>query len=203
MFSRESLVHLYQEKGLSASVIARQLRCSEHKVNYWLAKFGIPKRSIADALYQKWNPYGDPFEVQQPKTVEEGILYGLGVGLYWGEGTKASKTSVKLSNTDPELIGAFLAFLHKFYRIDSKRLRFGLQIFGDMDIKTSVRYWVKTLRVSRKQFYPKIIVTPYRGVGNYRNKTKHGVLTVYFNNRKLRDIIRSAIEKQTMRNKPT
>lgn len=195
MLACELLNDLYIHQGLAVPAIARKLKCSDHKVNYWLSKFSIPKRSISDALYKKWNPRGDPFSVQRPKTIGEGILYGLGVGLYWGEGTKASKSSIKLGNTDPALIQKFIEFLLTFYRIDKKRLRFGLQIFGDMGVEKSVRYWMRALLVSRKQFYPKITVTPHRGVGNYRKKTEYGVLTVYFNNVKLRDILCSAIQE--------
>jgi hypothetical protein len=39
--------------------------------------------------------------------------------------------------------------------------------------------------------------------GTYRNKTKHGVLTVYFSNTKLRDIIMDAIEELRRSCKPT
>jgi len=195
MLKQETLMGLYQQKGLSVSAIARRLRCSEHKINYWLSKFNIPKRSISDALYKKWNPNGDPFSVRAPLSVEDGILYGLGVGLYWGEGTKASKTSIKLGNTDPALVRKFVDFLLKFYGINKRRLRFGLQIFGDMDTNTAVKYWMRSLNISRGQFYPKIIITPHRGIGNYRKKTRYGVLTVYFNNRKLRDILCNAIDK--------
>ena len=143
MLKQETLMGLYQQKGLSVSAIARRLRCSEHKINYWLSKFNIPKRSISDALYKKWNPNGDPFSVRAPLSVEDGILYGLGVGLYWGEGTKASKTSIKLGNTDPALVRKFVDFLLKFYGINKRRLRFGLQIFGDMDTNTAVKYWMR------------------------------------------------------------
>jgi len=195
MLKQETLMALCQQKGLSVSAIARRLRCSDNKVNYWLSEFKIPKRSISDALYKKWNPKGDPFSVRAPLSVEDGILYGLGVGLYWGEGTKASKTSIKLGNTDPALVRKFIDFLLKFYGINKKRLRFGLQIFGDMDTNTAVKYWMRSLNVSRGQFYPKIIITPHRGIGNYRRKTRYGVLTVYFNNRKLRDILCNAIDK--------
>lgn len=195
MFTIDTLRYLYTEKGFSVPVIARRLKCSEHKVNYWLSKSGIQKRSISEALYKKWNPHGDPFVVRSPKTVEEGILYGLGIGLYWGEGTKASKGSVRLGNSDPMLIKKFIEFLVGIYGIDEKRLRFGLQIFGDMEKNTAVRHWVRILGISRKQFYPAIVVTPHRGVGNYRQKTKHGVLTVYFNNKKLRDTICGAVER--------
>ncbi|MCR4325995.1 MAG: DUF3606 domain-containing protein [Patescibacteria group bacterium] len=198
MLSRNVLALYYLERKFSVSEIAKRLRCSEQKVNYWLRKHNIPKRSISDALYQKWNPDGDPFVVRQPKTVSEAVLYGLGVGLYWGEGTKASKGSIRLGNSDPALIRKFIEFLVRFYGIDRLRLRFGLQIFGDMDEEKSVHYWTRSLKVSRKQFHPSIMVTPHRGVGNYRKKSEHGVLTLYFNNTKLRDILCNAINEMAM-----
>lgn len=58
----------------------------------------------------------------------------------------------------------------------------------------TLKFWMKKLEVSKKQFQ-KVVVTPTREVGNYRNKTKHGVLTVHFNNKKLRDIIVHAIKE--------
>jgi hypothetical protein len=195
MLARKELLRLYVVKGLSVSAIAKRIGCSQHKVNYWLAKSGIPKRSISDALYKRWNPKGDPFSIRQPQSIQEAILYGIGIGLYWGEGTKASKTSVRLGNSNPALIRTFVTFLVRFYRIDSRRLRFGLQVFGDMRPETALRYWMKYLRVPRSQFYPSIVVTPHRGIGNYRQKTKYGVVTIYFNNRKLRDILCNAIEE--------
>lgn len=197
--SKDILTKLYVEKGLSVSAIARQLKCSQNKVNYWLRNFGIPKRSIREALYRKWNPTGDPFLVRSPETIREAVLYGLGIGLYWGEGTKANKNSIRLGNSNPALIKRFVDFLVSFYQIDRKRLRFGLQVFSDMNADATLSYWARYLNVPKKQFYPKVIVTPYRGVGNYREKTKRGVVTVYFNNSKLRDIICRAIDEESMK----
>ncbi|MEY4747204.1 MAG: hypothetical protein RLZZ416_253 [Candidatus Parcubacteria bacterium] len=194
MIGRGTLLKLYQEKKLSVSTIAKQLKCSQHQVNYWLSKFKIPKRSISDALYEMWNPAGDPFKVSFPRTINEAILYGIGIGLYWGEGTKANRGSIRLGNSDPKLISIFIQFLVKCYGIQTKKLRFGLQIFGDMNKTEAIRYWMRLLRAPRQQFLPTIVVTPHRGIGNYRRKTRYGILTVYFNNKKLRDILCNAIE---------
>lgn len=199
MLLKTTLVDLYVWKKLSSSSIAKSLRCSEHKVNYWLKKHDIQKRSISEAVYQSWNPKGDPFFVKAPKTVREGILYGMGVGLYWGEGTKANKSTIRLGNSDPRLIKKFLQFLHTIFNITPSKLRFGLQIFGDMDVEDALRFWLRELGVKRKQFFPTVVVTPHRGIGNYRRKTRHGIVTLYFGNRKLRDIICNAIEEEAMR----
>lgn len=198
MISESTLRSLYVSRRFSVPAIARRLGCSQGKINYWLARYSIPKRSISDALYTKWNPSGDPFAVKPIRTPAEAMLYGIGIGLYWGEGTKSNKTSVRLGNSDPRLIRAFTKFLVCCYGIDASRLRFGLQIFSDMDPVRERRFWARSLGVSLAQFHQKTIVIPYRGVGNYRHKTQHGVVTVYFNNRKLRDIICRAIDEASV-----
>ncbi len=198
MIAKSVLEKMYTQDKLSSRAVARKLKCSEHKVNYWLEKHGIPKRTISDALYSSWNPNGDPFEVRQPNSIEEAKLYGLGIGLYWGEGTKRDKNSVRLGNSDPRLIRKFLIFLRHFYQIDERKLRFGLQVFGDMNKKKVLSFWAHSLGVSKEKFFPTIIVTPYRGVGNYRHKTRNGVVTIHFSNRKLRDIIVGAVDKESM-----
>lgn len=195
---KDQLKTLYTERKLSAVDVANILKCSPGKVNYWLARHKIKKRSIADATYAKRNPLGDPFVIKKPKNDKEAFLYGLGVGLYWGEGTKSNKTSVRLGNSDPRLIKKFVVFLERLYGIKKEKLRFGLQIFGDMEKEAALQLWMKALGVGRSQFLPSIVVTPHRGVGNYRRKTESGVVTVYFNNRKLRDILCGTIEEIAM-----
>jgi len=195
MIPEKQLRTLYVEDRRSVSEIAKRLKCSAGRIDYWLKKYDIQKRSISEAVYQSWNPDGDPFSIRAPRNTREAILFGLGIGLYWGEGTKANKNSVRLGNSDPALIRKFIDFLTTFYRVDRGRLRFGLQIFGDMEKERVQKFWADHLEISKKQFYPSIVITPYRGVGSYRRKTRHGVLTLYFNNKKLRDTICGAIEQ--------
>lgn len=194
MIKKEVLEKLYKEKNKSCAEIGKILGYSEKKVDYWIKKHRIPKRSISDAVYARCNPDGDPFSVNKVKNTENAFLFGLGLGLYWGEGTKSNKHTVRLGNTDPRLVKKFIEFLEQIYCIDRKKLKFGLQIFSDMSPQKAKKFWKEELGVQSNQFQ-KVIVTPERGVGNYRYKTKHGVLTVHFNNKKLRDVICGAIEK--------
>lgn len=196
MVDKKLLEHLYLYDKKSGHDIARILHCSDGKINYWLEKYSIPKRSISDAIYTKCNPNGDPFVPQIPKTSEEAFLFGLGLGLYWGEGTKKSLSQVRLGNTDPYLVRSFILFLREAYNIDESRLHFGLQIFTDMDQKKEEKFWQKFLNVDTKQFY-KTTNTRSGSLGTYRTKSTHGVLTVYFNNKKLRDLLINEIEKLT------
>jgi hypothetical protein len=190
----EFLKSQYSDNGMSAKDIAKLSQCSENKIHYWLKKYNIPKRSISDATYLKLNPSGNPFKFNAPRTDEAWFLYGLGIGLYWGEGNKANTHAVRLGNTDPALIKYFLLFLVKLYDIKQDRLRFGLQVFTDTDPKAAVLFWCKKLDIKPSQFH-KTTITKQNKAGSYGRKLQYGVLTVYFSNRKLRDIIVGAIEK--------
>lgn len=191
---REELEELYVYKRKSAKEIADIFSCSENKINYWLKKYDIPKRSISEAVYQRSNPKGDPFRIMQPKTHNESFLLGLGVGLYWGEGTKRNRYAIRLGNTDPRLIKKFIEFLEESYAIDKSKLRFSLQVFSDMSPQKTLRFWIRELGFPRSQFQ-KVIITPSGSLGTYRYKTKHGVLTVYYGNKRLRDLLCNAIDE--------
>ncbi len=193
-FSKEVLNDLYTVKKFSSAKIAALFLCSQNKVNYWLKKYNIQKRTISDAIYELRNPNGDPFSLNKPHTLIEGILYGLGLGLYWGEGLKRGKGAVRLTNTDPKMINKFIEFLEKFFVIDRNKLRFSIQIFRDISSKKALHYWSRELKVKKSQFY-KVIVSKVRGKGTYKYKSEHGVVILCFNNMKLKRIILSMIEK--------
>jgi hypothetical protein len=186
--TKNKLIDFYFSQKKSVPEIAKKLNCSENKINYWLRKNDIRKRSISEAIYIKNNPKGDPFEFNLPKNVEEARLFGMGLGLYWGEGTKANKTAVRLGNSDATLLNTFIKFLVTFFQIRKKDLRFHLHVFTDISLNEAYEYWTKKLKVSKEQFY-KPIITKTGKLGTYRNKSKYGVVTVYYCNKKLRDLL--------------
>lgn len=194
IISKQTLSDLYLKNGKSMKEIAETLNFSHHKVAYWMEKYKISRRSRSDATYTKRNPSGDPFLFQSPKTVKEGILFGLGLGIYWGEGTKADLGSVRVGNTDPDLLGVFIECLEKIYGIKREKIHFGLQIFSDTSPSDAVLFWSKKLNIKKSQFQKTIVVTPSRGRGTYKKKMRYGVLTVYVHNKKLRNALVQEIE---------
>jgi len=194
MLKADFLKKEYEIKKKSVRDISLELKCSENTVTYWLNKHKIKKRTISEAIYQRANPLGDPFKFTPPKTTQSHFLYGLGLGLFWGEGNKVNKHCVRLGNADPALVKIFIEFLVEIYKIDKNRLRFGLQIFSDISPQSAVSFWTKYLNVPKNHFY-KVIVTPSITKGTYRKKSQTGVVTVYFSNSKLRDSIINAIEE--------
>jgi len=190
--SSRELEYFYIKKQESAQKISRRFGCSVNKINYWLANYGILKRTISEAIYIKHNPEGDPFRFKMPKTLEEAKLFGMGLGLYWGEGNKANKNTVRLGNSDPALIKIFIDFLEKFFGINNDNLKFHLHLFSDIDIKEARKYWIKKLNIKKEQFY-KPVISISGSMGTYKNKSKYGVLTVYYGNTKLKNLLISLL----------
>lgn len=191
--SGNELEALYVEQRKSVAQISSILKCSQNKVSYWLEKYEIPKRTISEAMYEYKNPNGDPFSLSNPQTLEEGILFGMGLALYWGEGTKRGNGGVRLSNSDPKLMKKFIEFLERFCKIDKDRLRFSLQIPKDVSPKKSLKYWSEQLGLDKKYFYKPQIVK-VRRKGTYKYKTLYGTAILNFNNIKLKKIICEMIE---------
>lgn len=179
---------LYLQGMMSMQEIAVHFECSLNRVDYWMRKYRIPRRTRSDARYAKLYPNGDVFSVKQIFTEQDHILFGLGIGLYWGEGNKANPSSVRLGNTDPGVISTFIKFLEVIYGVPRDQLRFGLQLFNDTNENVAIQHWIDHLGVNMSQFY-KTTVTISGAIGTYRRKNRYGVLTVYFNNKRLRDIL--------------
>jgi intein/homing endonuclease len=194
MINKKILVDLYCHKKLSMKQIAQELDISPNQVSYWMENHGIKRRSRSESVYIRHNPNGDPFIFRYPKSKQEAFLFGLGLGLYWGEGTKANRYSVRLGNTDPDLMIRFIEFLETFFTVNRKDLRFGLQVFSTMKTQKIISFWLKKIDVSKAQFM-KVVITPRSGEGTYLRKIEHGVITVYYNNKKMRDILNQEIEK--------
>lgn len=192
VIAKPKLEQLYLTQGKSMQEIASSLNCSLHKVKYWIDKHSIKTRSISDAIYTWHNPNGDPFAFRLPQTKEEERLFGLGLGLYWGEGTKSAKTVIRLGNTDPRLIQAFVKFLIVFFGVKKSDLKFGLQIFTDLDPSVVIDFWIKKLKVNKAQFQ-KPVVTISGSIGTYKHKSQYGVVTVHYNNVKATRILQSLL----------
>ena len=198
--SEKELRKYYLQSCLSVSQIASLMGCSQNRVNHWLKQYGIPKRTISDAMYRRHNPNGDPFLITEIDTIPKALLAGLGVGLYWGEGNKRNPSAIRLGNTDPLLIRKFIEFLRDILGVPVSKLRFGLQIFSDMPSGNAKKAWLGHLRglgVSPEQFQ-RPVITPARSIGTYREKTRWGVLTVYCSNIKLKHILDGMLAKHAV-----
>jgi hypothetical protein len=150
MITKEKLESLYK-KGLSMQEISVQTGNSYKTIVYRMEKYNIPKRNRSEATYVKRNPDGDPFRIKKKLNLKETELKFLGLGLYWGEGDKSkNNTSVRLSNTDPQLIKKFREFLMKICRVKKEKIFYSLILFNDANEKEAIKFWTQHLRIKKK-----------------------------------------------------
>lgn len=102
-------------------------------------------------------------------------LFIAGLMLYWGEGDKTTKASVRLSNTDPNLIRLYSFFLTHVCRIPENMVRCSLILYPDLEERECVNFWSERSGILRERFLKSTYI---RG----RHKTKrlgYGVCIVY------------------------
>lgn len=185
--AQDLLERMYVQEKHSMQEIADALGCSVHKVQYWMDKHGMARRGWSEATYTKLNPNGHPFTLSEPTTAVEHELFTLGVSLYIGEGTKKS-ADVRLANSDPKVIRAFLRFLRETCGVQENKIKAWLNIFDDVDLEKALAYWQRETGLSKSQF-DKSVIRPSRS-GNCKNKSEFGTLTVIVSNTRLAKIIK-------------
>jgi hypothetical protein len=70
--------------------------------------------------------------------------------LYWAEGSKARNT-LKLTNSDPDLLVWFIAFLREHFQIENERFRVYCNLFADhLDRQEAIEdFWLDRLSLTR------------------------------------------------------
>lgn len=84
MIQEAILRDLYFNKKLSMKEISEHLQCSQNKVSYWMKCHNVTRRTIAEGVYIKKNPNGDPFSFSKPE-IEKNSFYLVSVLVCIGE----------------------------------------------------------------------------------------------------------------------
>lgn len=121
-------------------------------------------------------------------------LFLTGLFLYWGEGTKSSKGTVVVANTDPKMIRAFIKWL-KILGIKRSQLKVKLHLYRDMDLKKEISFWAKELRIPLANFRPPYIKDSNLANISYKNGHGHGTCNVIFENMPLWEYIMMALKR--------
>ena len=194
-----------RKKGMSYSQIKEKLKVSKSTLSIWLQNFPLSEKRIREL--QADNPirierYRNTMRIKKEtrlkevyKKVSKDIgtfskrdLFLTGLFLYWGEGTKASNSSTVLTNTNPAMLKFFIKWLELF-NIKRKNLKIKLHLYSDMNIKQSLDFWSKELKIPISQFRkPYIKKTSLKSI-TYRNGFGKGTCCVMFENRDLWEYI--------------
>ena len=105
-----------------------------------------------------------------------------GTALYWGEGAK-TKSHVAMANTDPAVIGLFVAWVRHFFEVDDARWRGSLYLHEGLDLEAAISFWSGVSGIPPAQFNK-----PYRAVpdaGIRHNKHEYGCFTAVYSSARI------------------
>lgn len=77
----------------------------------------------------------------------------IGTALYWGEGGKTEKGSVRVANSDPRLIQVMMRFFREVCEVSEEKFRGHVHTFSHLNAEAAEEYWSKVSGISRNKFY--------------------------------------------------
>ena len=189
----EQIRTLYSQ-GRSAAEIGERVGWPWRRVISCMQRYRIPRRNRSEATYRKANPAGDPFSIKSVLSREEDLLKALALGIFWGEGTRRNRISVRVANSDPRLLRVFVRFLRVICGVRPDKLRAHLILHQDLDPAEALAFWSRWLDIPLNRF-SKTTRVPSRGRGSYKAKVLHGTASVYVHNSKLRGIVSAWLDE--------
>jgi hypothetical protein len=125
------------------------------------------------------------------------VLHMAGCMLYWAEGSK-SRNTVKLANSDPDLVAFFCRFLREALDVQEADIRFALNVYlgNGLALEQIEEHWLDTLQLPRSCIRKHTINSkPTSSSGRKRNKLPYGVATVRVQSTQIVQHIYGAIQE--------
>lgn len=154
--------------GKSYSQIKAELGVSKSTLSLWLRDLPLPEKRLRELrdfnqvriektrstkLQTRKKRLQDVFEKVSNDIgyISERELLIAGFFLYWAEGGKTKTYSVTLSNTDPQMIRVFIAWI-KLLGGPIEKMYIRLHLYSDMSEDKEVNYWSKQIGVTKNHF---------------------------------------------------
>jgi hypothetical protein len=128
---------------------------------------------------------------------ERGGSYAAGCTLYWAEGARRRNT-LKLTNSDPELVAYFLGFLRRHFEVTNERVKIYCNLFADhLERQQEIEdFWLDRLRLNRSSLR-KSSVNVYSKYSQKKrqNKLPYGTCALVVNSTELVQTIYGSIQE--------
>ena len=164
-----------RRQGESIGKISQTLRASKSTVSYWCRDIELSAKQI-DALARKQEEGGafgrlraaeakralrisatrEEFEhgKRTVGSLNRRDIFMVGAALYWGEGYKSGNEECGLTNSNPDIIRAFIAWLGQIHNVNPSDLilRVSINQTHMQRIRPVEKYWSKATKISLSQF---------------------------------------------------
>lgn len=161
-----------RKKGYSINQIVKETNLSKASVSIWVRDIILTKtqkkrlsergRSVESIERRRVNRLFNENKKRQLvineakkdfSNISLNELKLIGIILYLGEGSKKTKGTVTVANSDPAVIQIMARFLREICKVPEIKLRGHIHTFAHADIKRTERYWSQITGIPRKQFY--------------------------------------------------
>lgn len=183
-----------RKKGMSYSQIKEKLGISKSTLSGWLYNMPLSEKRIRELRAD--NPvrierYRNTMRAKKEarlkevyKKVSKDIgnlskrdLFLAGLFLYWAEGSKTTRGTVGLTNTNPTMLKFYINWL-KLFGYSKKDFSVHLHLYSDMNIKRQEKYWSRELDIPLSQFRKSYIKKTLLTSITYHNGFGQGTCTV-------------------------
>lgn len=190
--------------GKSIREIEKELNTSRSNVSVWVRDIILTKDQLArlekrphsritvekrrESRLRNGTAQRTPFLTQGIEEIEglQSIdVMMLAIGIYMGEGTKTSRGTIALSNSDPRIIQIFVMFLEYFLGVHKNNIRAHVGIHSCLSAAKAEAYWSRISGIPRIQFI-KTAIQRSRSSKGERDRLPFGTFTVYVHNTKMR-----------------
>ncbi|MDP9249043.1 MAG: helix-turn-helix domain-containing protein [bacterium] len=191
--------------GHSYSQIKQKIGVSKSTLSGWLEKFPLSEKRIRELrdnnprrIEHYRNTMREKKEIRLRNVYEivskdigsftKRDLFLAGLFLYWGEGTKSQDSIVTVTNTNPAMLQFFIRWL-QLLGVKRKDLKVKLHLYSDMNIKQSIDFWSRELKIPTNRFYKTYVKKTCLESITYRNGFGKGTCSVIFGNKPLWEYI--------------
>src|SRR3989344_5896473 len=202
-FEEKNLAINLRKQGWSMNEISGKIGVSKSSVSLWvrnvhltdnqrkeLSQKGLTKDSIEKRRTTRLSRENARRQIiidnakKEIFNLSDQELKLIGIALYWGEGGKANRGSVQLSNGDPRIIQLMMKFFKKVCKVPKEKFRGHIHIHPHLNIKESEHYWSSISGIPLSQFY-KTYSKPNKSSQSKKNSLPFGTFDIYVHNTEL------------------
>ncbi len=86
------------------------------------------------------------------RTLSPRDLKLVGAALYWAEGAKSNRWSLRFSNTDPAMVQLMMRFFREICRVPPKRISARIHLHPHVQEQKAKRFWSRTTGIPLRHF---------------------------------------------------
>jgi len=189
-----------REKGLSYKEILEEINISKSTLSIWLreieltpdqkkrltnkmdrVRYEVAKRKVAQRIER--TKYIIKEAKTEAKTFLKNPMFLTGISLYWAEGAKNPKESVRFSNSDEAMVRLIMKWFRGVCGVPEEKFRVHVHIHNLHSRKNVCAFWSKVTGIPLKQFYKTYIKST--SLGQRKNVLYNGTCSIVVNDRKL------------------